>query len=82
MRREEILAVMTQIVRREVDDEAVELTETSTSDDVLGWDSIAHIGIIVGVEEKCGITFEPAQITSFNNVGEIVDAIERLKRAP
>lgn len=44
----------------------------TTADDVFGWDSMAHVTLIVSIEEEFGIMFEPEEVTGFENVGELV----------
>jgi acyl carrier protein len=47
-----------------------------TADDVPGWDSTAHVGLIVEIEDRFGITFEPEEYVRFKNLGELADLIE------
>lgn len=81
MTKEEILRSFKNIVADEVEDDDFELTMETVSDDIIGWDSIAHVGIVVSLEEKFDIKFAPSQITTFENVGAMVDAIQRLIEA-
>jgi acyl carrier protein len=43
--------------------------------DVVGWDSMAHVTLIVSIEETFGIAFAPEEITSFADLGELVHLI-------
>lgn len=59
-----------------LDDETIELSESTTTDDVAEWDSTNHVRLIVAVESEFGIHFETDEITSPENVGELLDLIE------
>jgi acyl carrier protein len=43
--------------------------------DVEGWDSLAHIRLIVGIEEAFQIGFTAAESSRFENVGQVVASI-------
>ena len=45
------------------------------ADDIEGWDSLAHINLIVAVEAKFKIKFKTAEIELLHNVGHLVDVI-------
>lgn len=47
----------------------------STSDDVEGWDSIGHVRMILAAEKKFGVRFQPSEVTSFKNLGDLVALI-------
>jgi acyl carrier protein len=48
----------------------------TTRPEVRGWDSLAYVSFIVGVEVEFGISkFRVAEVESFQNVGEIVRSI-------
>jgi acyl carrier protein len=49
----------------------------TTADDVVGWDSMAHVGLMAAVEDEFHIQFEPEEITSFANLGELTAMIAR-----
>ena len=59
----------------EVDDLAI--TRQLTAADVSGWDSLTHVRLILEVEKVFGIRFATSEVASLENVGELVDAIER-----
>ena len=47
------------------------------ADDVMGWDSMAHVTLIVTIEETFGVMFAPEEVLGFANVGELVALIAR-----
>ena len=47
--------------------------------DFEGWDSLAHIGIIISLEEEFNLKFSIGEITSLKNIGELIDLIKKKK---
>lgn len=58
------------------DDETLTLSPSTTAGDVDGWDSLAHIRLIVSVETDFGVKFSAADVSSLKNVGDFVALIE------
>jgi acyl carrier protein len=54
----------------------VELREQTTGADVDGWDSVAHVMLILASEREFGVRFESSEIANAANVGEFVSLIE------
>ena len=75
MNRDEIYAKLTEIFKENLDLDEIELTETTTADDVEGWDSLAHIGLIAAIEQEFGFRFAMKEVVNLHNVGEMVDRI-------
>lgn len=50
-------------------------TETSAKD-IEGWDSLAHITLIVAIEKKFGIKFKLAELQELRNVGDILACVK------
>jgi acyl carrier protein len=53
------------------------LTADTRPADVPGWDSLATVNIIFGVEEEFGIRLADDDLTSFETVGQLGDRVER-----
>ena len=75
MDRSEILKQVQDIFRDILDDEEIVLEDTTTADDVEGWDSLTHIQLIVAIEKQFKIKFTSKEILSWRNVGEMLDSI-------
>lgn len=76
MENNETLQSVQEIFREITDNPATVLTTSTTADDVEEWDSLVHVQLLVGIEEKFGISFSSDQIGTFVNVGQMCDAIE------
>ena len=51
------------------------LTAATTSEDIEDWDSLTHIQLVVAIEKKFKIKFTTAEVVSYNNVGEMCQAV-------
>lgn len=71
MTHEELLATLGTILGEIVDEEGLVLTDATTADDVLDWDSTNHVRFIVAIESEFGIRFEADEIGTPKNVGEL-----------
>jgi len=73
----EILTQVNEIFKDVLDNEDIQLTHTSTADDIEEWDSLSHIQLIVAIEKHFKIRFSTAELTSYKNVGEMVEGIQK-----
>jgi len=73
--KEEIYARLTSIFRDVFDDDSLVVTPVMTARDVAEWDSLNHIRLMVSIEKAFGIALTIAEVSGFENVGQLVDAI-------
>jgi len=78
MSDDEILAKLTEIIRDQLDEDDIVLNMSTLASSVEGWDSLAHVRVMIGVEEAFSVRFQTSEITSLKNVGELV-ALVRTK---
>lgn len=76
MERKEIFEKLTVIFRDVMDNDEIVLEENTTAEDIEEWDSLAHVQLIEKIEEVFGIKFSAKEMTSWDDVGEFVDAIK------
>jgi acyl carrier protein len=57
-----------------LDDDLVVSRET-TAQDVVGWDSLMHVTLIVNVEKAFGVRFRSSEVAGLKNVGDLADLI-------
>ena len=62
---------ITEIFRDIFENDALELTPSTSAEDVEGWDSIAHISLIFALEEEFGVQFSSRELESMRNVGDL-----------
>ena len=59
------------------DNKKLIITESTCSEDVEEWDSLAQMNIIVALSKHFKIKFTMEEIGSLQNVGDIVKSIEK-----
>jgi acyl carrier protein len=52
------------------------IDESTTADDVPGWNSLSHANILMAIEEYFGIEFDLNVVLSAKNVGDLVAMID------
>jgi len=72
----EILIRMNDVVSDILEHHDFELKREMTAKEVSGWDSLAHISIIVGMENEFGVKFKLAEIKIIQNIGDFVDLVK------
>lgn len=77
MERGAILAAVRDIIRSELDEPTVAVTESTVIDDIDGWDSVAHVRIIVAIEARFAVRFEPDEYMDFQSVADVIDALSK-----
>lgn len=75
MSRTDCIKQLEDIFRSILDEEDIILGESTTANDVEGWDSLSHIQLIVAIEKHFRIRFTSREILSWQNVGEMIDSI-------
>jgi acyl carrier protein len=76
MVRGEILKAVNSIFIDTLDNEDVNINESTTANDVAEWDSLTHIQLVVAIEKHFKIRFTSKEIQSWDNVGEMLDCIQ------
>jgi acyl carrier protein len=71
------LARLTAVFRDVLDDDDLGLTRATTAADIPGWDSLAHVRLILAVQKAFNVKFSAAQVTKLKNVGELVDLVDQ-----
>lgn len=66
---------LTPIFRDVFDDDELVISEVTTARDVEGWDSLAHIRIMVSIEKVFGVRFTAAEISKLKDVGTLAELV-------
>ena len=77
MEQSAIMGQLTDIFRKVLGDHAIVLTPQTTAEDVQNWNSLNHIIIVVEVERRFGVKFVTGEMEELENVGALVDLIQR-----
>ena len=76
MTEQEIYQGLTAVFRDVFDDESIVIGSDTTANDIDGWDSQAHVTLVVATEVRFGIRFRTAELEQLRNVGDFVRLIE------
>jgi len=71
-----VLAELTDIVRQVLEDRTIELCANTAVDDMVGWDSMSHIAILVEVECRFDVLFDLADVDTVPTVGHLMRLIQ------
>lgn len=77
MERSEVFEKLAEICRDVFDDDSLTVTESLTSADVNGWDSLTHLSLINELEETYEVAFTLDEVTGCKNLGELLTALLR-----
>jgi acyl carrier protein len=66
------------IFRRVFDDDALAITEATSAADIDGWDSMAHINLIIAIEKQFGVKFAGGEIAALGRRGQTVGDMLKL----
>jgi acyl carrier protein len=70
--REEIQCELQGVFRRVFDDDEMVVSEATTATNVDGWDSMAHVNLIIAIEKRFGVRFSGADLASMRGSGQTV----------
>jgi acyl carrier protein len=71
--RAEVQLKLQEVFRSVFNDDSIVLSDTTTTADISGWDSLQQIKIILACEKKLGIRLRARDINALENVGEMTD---------
>lgn len=69
---EQIVKIVKNITQNDEDD----ILESTTAEDIDGWDSLSHIYIITDVEKHFQINFSAAEAYNIKSIGDFISAVE------
>ena len=76
MTHAEVMERLTGVFRDVFDDDSIVITDQTTANDIEEWDSLSHIQLTKDIEKQFGIKLTAREIMSWDNVGEMVEAIQ------
>lgn len=79
MDKSEIYKMLTPVFQEVFDDDNLVPKAEMSAKDVVGWDSVNHIRLIVSIEAAFGLRFSVTEVAELSNVGEFVELIARRK---
>jgi acyl carrier protein len=77
MSTESIIGELQPIFRDVLDLPSLQLRAESNASNVKGWDSLAHINLVMAVENHYKVRFALGELQTLKNVGEMAELIGR-----
>lgn len=59
------------VFRQVFDNDQLTLKDDMTAPDIEGWDSVAHINLMFGIEQAFGVRFKGNELADMKNIGEL-----------
>jgi acyl carrier protein len=72
----EIYERLSKIFRDVFEDEDLVAKPELTANDIVGWDSLANLQLLLTVQKTFGVKFTAHEITSLNNVAELAALVQ------
>jgi acyl carrier protein len=76
----DVRAELQEIFRQVFDDPTIVLRDDMTATNVEGWDSMAHIDLLIAIERALGVKFATAEMSRLKqpdqNIGTLIRLIE------
>ena len=72
----DILDELQPIFQDIFEDDKLSITAESNADTVEDWDSLAHITLIVAIEQEFEIKFALGELEAMKNVGDMVELMQ------
>jgi len=73
----DILERLQPIFHDVLDNPRLVIIRESSALNVKGWDSLAHINLVSAVEQEFRVRFALGELAELQNVGDMIDLIER-----
>lgn len=77
----DILTELNNVFRQVFDDNSINVTRSTTANDIDEWDSLTHMNLLMAVELKFGVKFALGELPSLKNVGDLADAVKAKMQA-
>jgi acyl carrier protein len=72
---DDIYAGLAEVFEEVFPDSDAAVGPDTAPDDVVGWDSLGQVGLIVAVEDRFGVRFEDEEYAAFDSAGALADII-------
>jgi acyl carrier protein len=73
----DILEQVKQVFARVMEVDPSQVGPATSPDNLEQWDSVAHVQLVMGLEEQFNLTISPEESIEFENVQNIVDWLEK-----
>jgi acyl carrier protein len=75
MSADSIAERLTEIFREVFENDTIVLQRELTARDIEGWDSMAHLRLILAIERRFAVRLPSTKIAGLKNVGDMMDLV-------
>jgi acyl carrier protein len=75
MNKLDVLDQLSTTMRSVFENQSLQISETTTADDVDEWDSLSHINLVQQIETSFKVKFALSELMKLQNVGDMADLI-------
>ena len=76
MNQDEVWEKLAELFREVFDDDEIVIAPETTADEILEWDSLSNIQLLVAIEKAFnGVKFNTGEVANLKNVGEMAAVI-------
>ena len=73
----DLLPEVQQVFRSVFDQDDLVITRESSAYSVEGWDSLAHINLVMALEKKYKVKFGLGELRDLENVGDLLNLLDK-----
>lgn len=75
MNSKEIIEIMSKVFEIEVSD----ISENASQKEIMKWDSLQHLNLIVEIEDRYDISIDPEDIAVMVSIEKIIEVLNKYK---
>jgi len=72
-----VLTKLRTIFRDIFEDDMMSISESTAITDIEDWDSVAHIKLVLTIEEEFAVRMSTEEVSSIKSVAGLIDVIQR-----
>ena len=80
MNADSITERLTDIFREVFENDTIMVQREMTARDIEGWDSMAHLRLILAIERRFAVRLPSTKVAGLKNVGDMIDLISSCLR--
>ena len=74
-RREQIRLRLNEVFQEVFDDDAIDIFEEMTAEEIEEWDSLMHITLVIAIEKEFDLKLNAAEVGGLENVGRMLNLL-------
>ena len=78
MDKNEILEKLNEIFQDVMDNEDIQVSETTTMEDVDEWDSLSHVQLCIAIKREFGYKASALEMQQWKSVGAIISTLSNI----